>query len=396
MKNSAIQLSIPEPCHEKWSEMTPKEQGRFCKSCEKILVDFTAMSDQQLINYFQNYNGKLCGRFRKDQMNRTIKPLPSPSFSRSYAASGLLAAGLLFGGMAEAQVNPINGKIVLGQTKDDEDCEMPILIDGEDIVCIFPELSDIDSECEMPISMIISGKITEAYSNNPIIGASIYIENTNTGTVTDVNGNYMLEIPQNLQDQIINLSVSYIGFEDESRIINLANLDTKDLNIVMEMSEQIILGEVYFHEPTPEHKKSTITKIKDWLAEKKHNRQAKKAARQHEKAAKKAIEIIEEINPSEEEIVAIPKVVQKVYPNPAQDFINIDFESEKSQEVQIQLVNTTGQVLYSNNYVIRDGFDSFSIDLPEENIISSNIYFLQISNKQGVIETHPVFISQQP
>ena len=78
------------------------------------------------------------------------------------------------------------------------------------------------------------------------------------------------------------------------------------------------------------------------------------------------------------------------------DFINIDFESKESQEVLIQLVSVTGQALFSSDYIIRDGFDSFSINLPKEKSLTSNIYYLQISNKKGIIETHQVFISQQP
>jgi hypothetical protein len=37
-----FQLQIPEPCHEDWNKMTPVHKGRFCDSCEKAVVDFTA------------------------------------------------------------------------------------------------------------------------------------------------------------------------------------------------------------------------------------------------------------------------------------------------------------------------------------------------------------------
>ena len=37
------QYHIPEPCHEDWDAMTPEEKGRFCKVCEKSVVDLTAM-----------------------------------------------------------------------------------------------------------------------------------------------------------------------------------------------------------------------------------------------------------------------------------------------------------------------------------------------------------------
>ena len=47
-----FQLQIPEPCHESWEKMNPVEQGRFCNSCQKAVIDFTGMSDAQLNRLF--------------------------------------------------------------------------------------------------------------------------------------------------------------------------------------------------------------------------------------------------------------------------------------------------------------------------------------------------------
>lgn len=45
---------IPTPCHENWNDMTPLDQGRFCSSCQKAVVDFTGLSDAQLIAFLKN------------------------------------------------------------------------------------------------------------------------------------------------------------------------------------------------------------------------------------------------------------------------------------------------------------------------------------------------------
>ena len=64
-----IQLNIPNPCHENWDQMTPVDKGRFCGSCQKQVVDFTTMSDEQLILFFKKQilssskDGSVCGRF---------------------------------------------------------------------------------------------------------------------------------------------------------------------------------------------------------------------------------------------------------------------------------------------------------------------------------------------
>ncbi|WP_172623101.1 T9SS type A sorting domain-containing protein [Flavisolibacter ginsenosidimutans] len=68
-----IQLSVPKPCHENWNEMTPDDQGRFCASCQKSVIDFSTMSDRQLATFFKKPSGSVCGRFHPDQLEREIE-----------------------------------------------------------------------------------------------------------------------------------------------------------------------------------------------------------------------------------------------------------------------------------------------------------------------------------
>jgi hypothetical protein len=71
-----MQLQIPQPCHENWDAMSPKEQGRYCASCKKVVVDFTDMSDAQVLAYFKKPQGSVCGRFYSDQLERPLTPPP--------------------------------------------------------------------------------------------------------------------------------------------------------------------------------------------------------------------------------------------------------------------------------------------------------------------------------
>ncbi|MBS1774081.1 MAG: carboxypeptidase regulatory-like domain-containing protein [Bacteroidetes bacterium] len=74
-----LHISIPSPCSEDWSKMTPQDQGRFCKSCQKCVIDFTSWTDKQLYEYVQNnLNKKICGRFDVSQLNRPIYLPPQP------------------------------------------------------------------------------------------------------------------------------------------------------------------------------------------------------------------------------------------------------------------------------------------------------------------------------
>jgi CarboxypepD_reg-like domain len=68
-----LQLTIPTPCHEDWDAMTPVQQGKFCSSCQKQVVDFSGMSDRQVAEFFKKPStGSVCGRFMTDQLDRTL------------------------------------------------------------------------------------------------------------------------------------------------------------------------------------------------------------------------------------------------------------------------------------------------------------------------------------
>ena len=67
-----MNIQIPDPCPESWENMIPGEEGRFCNTCCKTVVDFTGMSPQAISSYLvQHRSGQLCGRFHKHQMEET-------------------------------------------------------------------------------------------------------------------------------------------------------------------------------------------------------------------------------------------------------------------------------------------------------------------------------------
>ncbi len=85
-----IQISIPEPCHEGWQNMIPVEKGRFCASCQKTVVDFTHLSDNEIINLVSK-NDALCGRINVSQLNRNLIETKTTSNYFGYFATSVLA-----------------------------------------------------------------------------------------------------------------------------------------------------------------------------------------------------------------------------------------------------------------------------------------------------------------
>lgn len=71
-------ITIPEPCLQNWDEMTPKDNGRFCMSCSKTVIDFSIMSSDEIQHFFiQNQSKKICGRFKNEQLETITIQIPS-------------------------------------------------------------------------------------------------------------------------------------------------------------------------------------------------------------------------------------------------------------------------------------------------------------------------------
>lgn len=72
---TSIQLQIPTPCGENWENMQLAERGRHCQHCCKTVVDFTMMSDEEIIRHLTKAPGaNVCGRLMPDQLGRKLAP----------------------------------------------------------------------------------------------------------------------------------------------------------------------------------------------------------------------------------------------------------------------------------------------------------------------------------
>lgn len=78
-----LKISIPTPCHEDWIKMTTDETGRHCNVCVKSVVDFTNMSDEEVLYFFlrKKQDERVCGRFKQTQLHPIVVDLPQNIFT---------------------------------------------------------------------------------------------------------------------------------------------------------------------------------------------------------------------------------------------------------------------------------------------------------------------------
>ena len=50
-------ISIPKPCLENWDAMMPTAAGHYCGRCQTEVVDFTRMSDAEVLAFMAARKG---------------------------------------------------------------------------------------------------------------------------------------------------------------------------------------------------------------------------------------------------------------------------------------------------------------------------------------------------
>ena len=83
----------------------------------------------------------------------------------------------------------------------------------------------------------VKGKVLDA-QGQPIIGAAVVVPGTTTGTVTDVNGEYSITVPEDAQ-----LSVSFIGYDVATQdVAGQKNVDFVLYEEFSELDELVVVG----------------------------------------------------------------------------------------------------------------------------------------------------------
>jgi len=182
-----LQLSIPEPCHENWQQMTPTEQGRFCNACAKEVIDFSSMTDIQVLNYFTNLpHEKVCGRALPEQLDRAISRPEQPKKRLFWYWNYIVMFFMFFGksnqlsAQRKARTTNLSPQVITIAELN--------TIRSSNINVLAGKVGEVKSD-----SRVISGKINDV-DGNPISFASIKIKETNRGVNADASGNYSVRI----------------------------------------------------------------------------------------------------------------------------------------------------------------------------------------------------------
>ncbi|MDU0369916.1 carboxypeptidase-like regulatory domain-containing protein [Hymenobacter endophyticus] len=214
----ALTVAIPQPCRENWAAMTPAAQGRHCAACNKVVVDFTRMTDTEVVAYFTQTSGQSCGRFRTEQLQRPLRLAIEAPVSRRWLAVALAVLGVGAAGPAAAQ-----GKSAVPQEQR--------ILPGK-------------TAAPIPASptQTTRGRVTDAATGEGLPGVSVLLKGTTMGTSTNSDGSFELVSSSTASSQLIFSSIGYFtqqvalaDFKGQASSIKLV-VDEKAMN------ERIVVG----------------------------------------------------------------------------------------------------------------------------------------------------------
>jgi len=208
-----IQISIPQPCHEKWADMTPVEKGRFCASCQKTIIDFTTLSDRQILLAAKS-GEDICARAHNSQLNRNLV-VPKEKSSLWAAASAAVLSFLTISCGGTLTNNSINTEQTDSKTDD-----------------IKTDNSQEDYRMLSGIVNDITGPIPQASIRNTVTGETV---------TSDLDGKYIIKAKEG---DII--EYSFIGYDTVTVTVTKSELPDVKL-----MDGAGVLGEVVIEKRYP-------------------------------------------------------------------------------------------------------------------------------------------------
>ncbi len=80
------------PCNQSHTRMEKRDNGYYCSSCEKVLIDFRQKSDEEVKQLISANPGKICGVFHNHQISSKVSYV---ALSRASYQVGLSLLGIL-------------------------------------------------------------------------------------------------------------------------------------------------------------------------------------------------------------------------------------------------------------------------------------------------------------
>ncbi|RNI30302.1 carboxypeptidase-like regulatory domain-containing protein [Rufibacter immobilis] len=225
-----LTLSVPKPCQENWQDMTPQNQGRFCQSCATTVVDFSTMTNAEIVAFLGKANGRVCGSFHLQQLGQEFLLRTSTQRNRTWRAVALGIATWL------------STKPVYAQ----ETVAPPAIEQNPSLAA-----ANIAPQSQQPVPdslATIRGKVISGDGAAPMPGVTVMWKGTTDASPTNAEGVFTISIPPDIPEDQLILSVSFIGYSTQE--LRLKEI-LKQKNLVIRLNPDArTIGEVVVIPPS--------------------------------------------------------------------------------------------------------------------------------------------------
>lgn len=195
-------IRIDKPCHENWDDMTPTEQGRHCMKCSMTVLDAMNLSDEEIVNIYEQNNNLLCIRIPENRL--------APPKKRYFKYAFLTAILLWFSGWVNKVFAQVSDSLIVN-AQDSTKTFSSIRVSGT----VKDTINSDD-----PVAYVT----LQLYHNNELIG----------GTYSDENGQFSIEAKKNISStDSLTLVTKYLSYQDNKKIINLGS-DSLNQEVITE------------------------------------------------------------------------------------------------------------------------------------------------------------------
>ncbi len=221
---NTYKILIPKPCTEDWGKMTQTKNGKTCASCNKVVIDFSNMNDQEIMEILLKNKGKrVCGNFFNTQIEKPIHYITQKKYTKWPAIAAMLVAGLFQ--LTTGSLNAQNPTKLVAYHKEAR----------------FETNTQLNTEPGKDSTIVYSLKVVSKEGEYAIPTAFVMIEGIGEFT-SDINGMVTFSIAEEKIPNIIHIKLSAIGFNDEDFHLQKAKLTkTKNIDLWMTESERYML-----------------------------------------------------------------------------------------------------------------------------------------------------------
>lgn len=317
-----LKLEIENPCSENWEQMMPDEKGRFCMSCTKQVIDFSKMTDQELIRFFkQNRKTEMCGQLSSSQLDRVLIESSRRRWL-PYFLQATLPAMLLLNRAGAQQTGLTQHAAVVKEIKGATGLKESVL----------------PATAGAPI--VIKGNIID-HEGKPVAYASVKVMGTEQYSLADSSGNFQIHYWGTVPE--VKLSCSALSFGDTVAVFDLQEqeqlctirLQPKELpEVVVQSNASYRLGGLRWSVTKSYRLSDTVRSLVNRF---------------------------------------------KLYPNPARSFSTIKIELPEGYdgEVVLRLLSISGQVLHTQKYQAPKGMNALNFPVPQ---VTPGTYLMQIGS----------------